>query len=1072
MNSSNENRIDLIFKSGVVKSNYLDGLEYIKENINLKKRKITNIFKIIDDDTVSNLNNANLYVDSARIYKIEFYEQETYDFLGNKFSNKINSNFDNVEKTNLLKNTKYLNLKIFDVNEIINNQFQVQILQNEIEILKYLNKNYQYQEILNEKEIKNKIDKKDQNKANQYNNQEIISNGIGKLLLKIKEDNNNIRKDTRKSTLMENYNRNKTNKYKSLKHVLNPENLNFLYKENSEKTDNIGISKELMSINMDINKVSVKKNINRKTSIDSIDEISESDFLETIENEIAVKEKENNNSLFPKYSNEKINDDTIKSKINFTKYFENGENDGNEDLNKTNKERIYNDKILSINFKNFVRLNHAVFNNDYLFCFYEYNRILSLKDLMRKRKYLTEFEIKIILKQLLQSLLDLKKLNILYASISDNNILLTEDFQIKLSNFRNSIILEYESQTNVKTLNCDINYIPPEYHKFNTPLTYKFDVWCIGILIFFLRFGFYPFQTQITSFGINRNKNLKQIQSNKISKYENEDIFSKFQTSHQYQVLSKLDNLNRKAEENYYLNEKYIEETFKSRSIINDCFINKDQLVVDDQFFKFYCLKFKNQLSFPENCYKMENNKKIFNNKYISHDFIHLIMKLLNPDCNNRIELEDIASDPFLINTDKIPNSLTSDCLELEPSLTLIKSYFPDITSKGIKRSENDNYSFCKNSLLDNSFLTNYKKTNFIGYDHFVYKSEYSKEIGLTYSMTNNVSGVIFNNNSSIHFNRDKTTFLTFLNNEELSIVNNKVLAWINSELKLFKNSLDTIIKDNNSNSYSTKDKLNFSNSNDKKQNISNYIHEELSIQRLDLVRDKLMGNIEKILKFISNLYHNQIDKSNNNNEINSYLKDNNEIKESLNKDKEGKIKIQSKSKKALLRYDFYNKIPSNLTFFIYIYKMYCEYFHTKKDEVEISYNLNKNKIMNFFKHDESKKINEVNIHKNDDNFNENYCKNLSSENKITLLNEFNFLKYYNLLKDGKDVFILYEYDEYYYHLYNFNRNISLIYNKELKSSLYIDEDYNISDVVENNNYHLQYFKYFKKCIRKLYKAN
>ena len=70
----------------------------------------------------------------------------------------------------------------------------------------------------------------------------------------------------------------------------------------------------------------------------------------------------------------------------------------------------------------------------------------TLKDLINKRKRLTELEIKIYMKQLINALIYLHKSKIVHGNIKLSNLLISEKMEIKLTGFKFSIKIKNQKQ--------------------------------------------------------------------------------------------------------------------------------------------------------------------------------------------------------------------------------------------------------------------------------------------------------------------------------------------------------------------------------------------------------------------------------------------------------------------------------------------------------------------------------------------------------------------------------------------------------------------------------------------------
>ena len=121
-----------------------------------------------------------------------------------------------------------------------------------------------------------------------------------------------------------------------------------------------------------------------------------------------------------------------------------------------------------------------------------------LEDQLRKNKFsFTEGEIQNIIQQVLYCLLHLHSLGIIYSNISLQNVLITvnkkKEINVKLISLYNVIIYNNQNTNNTTPFNksCEIYYTSPEM--LNNQYTKKSDVWSVGILMYYLLYGCFPF---------------------------------------------------------------------------------------------------------------------------------------------------------------------------------------------------------------------------------------------------------------------------------------------------------------------------------------------------------------------------------------------------------------------------------------------------------------------------------------------------------------------------------------------------------------------------------------------------
>ena len=117
----------------------------------------------------------------------------------------------------------------------------------------------------------------------------------------------------------------------------------------------------------------------------------------------------------------------------------------------------------------------------------------TLKDLINKRKRLTELEIKIYMKQLINALIYLHKSKIVHGNIKLSNLLISEKMEIKLTGFKFSIKIKNQ-ESKINKLFGTPDYMSPEMLK--KRYSYEIDNWAIGVMIYKLIIGEFPFKAK------------------------------------------------------------------------------------------------------------------------------------------------------------------------------------------------------------------------------------------------------------------------------------------------------------------------------------------------------------------------------------------------------------------------------------------------------------------------------------------------------------------------------------------------------------------------------------------------
>lgn len=121
----------------------------------------------------------------------------------------------------------------------------------------------------------------------------------------------------------------------------------------------------------------------------------------------------------------------------------------------------------------------------------------SLMDLMKKRKTLTEPEVKFITVQISGGVKYLHDRGVIHRDLKLGNIFFDQDYNLKIGDFGLAAIVSEESEKKYTVCGTP-NYIAPEVLTGGktTGHSFEVDIWSIGIMIYAMLFGKPPFQSK------------------------------------------------------------------------------------------------------------------------------------------------------------------------------------------------------------------------------------------------------------------------------------------------------------------------------------------------------------------------------------------------------------------------------------------------------------------------------------------------------------------------------------------------------------------------------------------------
>ena len=163
----------------------------------------------------------------------------------------------------------------------------------------------------------------------------------------------------------------------------------------------------------------------------------------------------------------------------------------NISIHKKNIERFREEIFLmnKLNHQNILKLYETIEDDNYIYLILEYCENGDLKNFLNKRP-MKEKNVRKFMKQIVSGLQYLNNKNVYHRDLKPQNILLTKDYTIKISDF--GLAKTCESDTLLDTICGSPMYMAPEimkYKKYDT----KADLWSLGVIFYQMLTGKTPY---------------------------------------------------------------------------------------------------------------------------------------------------------------------------------------------------------------------------------------------------------------------------------------------------------------------------------------------------------------------------------------------------------------------------------------------------------------------------------------------------------------------------------------------------------------------------------------------------
>ena len=503
------------------------------------------------------------------------------------------------------------------------------------------------------------------------------------------------------------------------------------------------------------------------------------------------------------------------------------------------KEVDYNDTIekearihQSLENKNIVKLSEHFLNEQdgkyYLIMEFCENRDLS--KLLNYRKKLTEIEVKYYIEHLINALKYLhEKRNIVHCDLKPSNIFLTDKLEVKLGDFglAKKITKDFIPSINGGT----IYYMPPEALESKNKISYKVDIWAVGIIIYNLLTGKLPF------YSTDRDETEKKIKECKLD-FPSDIKISNMSKDLIEQILKK--DPNKRPTLNQILQHDFFTMGRKIPKLLLKSFIKKEPSIdyirnffvdVDKDGIikkeptqgKLINIELEEDKILKNNNINKQDNKNIYVkelfmsknyiNKYglayiLSNDFYGVCFRdstkiVYSPKTNNYLYVKDGEKKIFNPNNLNDINRTNSERenRDIKKKMKLLEYY---MESKSKKSSSNDAYE--KEQSKNNNNNRNYNDDDISEEQVYVKKYYIYENSPIALKLSNKIMEVYFNNNEIMLLDKEKNE-ATFIKKDKSELKSN-VFQYNNAmetqnveilkKLQVTKTLLGKIINDDN----------------------------------------------------------------------------------------------------------------------------------------------------------------------------------------------------------------------------------------------------------------------------------
>ena len=148
----------------------------------------------------------------------------------------------------------------------------------------------------------------------------------------------------------------------------------------------------------------------------------------------------------------------------------------------------------STHHQNIVAFEHYFEDYENVYILLELCQNQTLKDLLQRRKRLTEVEVQCYMIQLIKCLKYLHGHRIIHRDLKLGNLFLNDKLELKVGDFGLATKLDYVGERK-RSICGTPNYIAPEIIDGKSGHSYEVDIWSMGVIIYTLLIGKPPFET-------------------------------------------------------------------------------------------------------------------------------------------------------------------------------------------------------------------------------------------------------------------------------------------------------------------------------------------------------------------------------------------------------------------------------------------------------------------------------------------------------------------------------------------------------------------------------------------------